>query len=850
MTNEQNNLEILNNHPLIFKAVKLESLISKKTLTAFFKISFAVSLIFLFLFFFYLLSKTSLNIPFLNYFLSYGNLILGIMIIFAGLNLFFCLIYFYFVSVKNSPSIFLAKTSEKENGKKKIYFLDFYGAKLMFYTKELLGNGYNLSKFYNLKPSNYLIQTLIKRLGIKKNDYTEFSNQRNGTENLRIKYEDLINNLVLEAEKNNRKIIGFREFTAVLYNMDKTFQDFLFKRTIRKEEFYGAILWAESSIKNSEKNEKWWEKSCLSRIPGVFKSLNFGFTPVLQKYSTEIYGSSKKFGSKLKFLSRKKEILEIEEILSKSSETNVLLVGEEGVGKKTILEGLSNIINEGFAVPSLENKRMISLSSEIIGANTKTKGNFEETLIKIMNDAVSAGDIILVIENFPEFLKSGAELGTDVLSIIEPYISSRYIQVIAISDTSSFYETLEKNGKINKLFQKIEINEPSREESIYILEDISEIFEKRMPVIITYKAVSSVFNLSDRFITSGAMPEKAINILDRAVTLAVSNGKKYLTEKDINELIQEITRIPTNAPTKEEAEKLLNLEEILKKKIVGQEEAIKTVSEGLRKIRSGLHFGEKRPAGSFLFLGPTGVGKTETAKALAYAYFGSEEVIIRFDMSEYEEEGITKLIGSLTINEPGALTVSLRQKPFSLFLFDEFEKSSKKVLNLFLQILEEGEFKDAKHKKVSARDAIIIATSNAGSNLIWELVKQGKDPENLKKEVIDYIRKQNILSPELLNRFDSIVIFHPLNKDQIKQISRILLEEFAKSLKEKDIYLKITDELVEKISIIGYDPVMGARPIRRAINDKVEQLIAKKILEGKLERGTAIEFTSEEINSF
>jgi len=250
----------------------------------------------------------------------------------------------------------------------------------------------------------------------------------------------------------------------------------------------------------------------------------------------------------------------------------------------------------------------------------------------------------------------------------------------------------------------------------------------------------------------------------------------------------------------------------------------------MRRLRAGLH-GGKRPIGSFLFLGPTGVGKTETAKALAETYFGSEKNMIRFDMSEFQgEEGARKLIGSFSTKDQGVLANALRQKPFAVLLFDEFEKSSKAVINLFLQILDEGFFSDAFGKKVSVRDAIIIATSNAGSNLIWDLLKSGKDPAILQTEVIDAIRKEGVFSPEILNRFDAIVVYHPLNQTQLKAVTELLLKKLAEQLKEQDIEFIITDDLIKRVAEIGYDPVMGARPMRRAIADRVEQFIARKIL--------------------
>ncbi|TSC72810.1 MAG: Clp protease ATP binding subunit, partial [Parcubacteria group bacterium Gr01-1014_70] len=362
-----------------------------------------------------------------------------------------------------------------------------------------------------------------------------------------------------------------------------------------------------------------------------------------------------------------------------------------------------------------------------------------------------------------------------------------------------------------------------------------------------YAALVEAARLAERYITDGAMPEKAIDTLERAVTEAKNAGEMFVTKHHVEQAVETRTHIPVMKASGKEAEKLLGMEDALHQRVIGQHAAITAVSNALRRARTGLHAG-KRPVGSFLFLGPTGVGKTETAKALAAIYFGSVDSMARFDMSEFQgPEGVNKLIGSFDSGEPGVLANALRSKPFSLLLFDEFEKSSRDVINLFLQILEEGFFADAKGKRVSVRDAIIITTSNAGSNLIWDMVRQGKDPSALQKEVVDAVRQQGIFTPEILNRFDAIVVFEPLDKEKLKSVATLLLQELQARLKEQEIELVISEELVAKVVEIGFDPVMGARPMRRAITDRVEQVIARKLLEGTLKRGGIIQFSIEEI---
>ena len=455
----------------------------------------------------------------------------------------------------------------------------------------------------------------------------------------------------------------------------------------------------------------------------------------------------------------------------------------------------------------------------------------------------------MVIERFPEFLESGLQLGVDIASLLEPYLEGSALQVAAMATPDLFHKVVEPNPTLTKLFDKLDVAEPVVSSAVYVLEEVALALERKAGVVITYQAVLAAADLAERYITMGAMPEKAIDLLDRAVVMAETTGKTFVTKTEVEKAVEDRTHIPVGKAAGEEAEKLLKLEDLLHARVIGQDTALNVVANALRRARSGLH-ADTRPIGSFLFLGPTGVGKTETAKALAEVYFGSEEAMTRFDMSEFQgPEGVNKLIGSFEAREPGVLANALRSRPFSLLLFDEFEKSSREVVNLFLQILEEGFFTDALGKRVSARDCMIIATSNAGSNLIWDLVKAGKDPSSLEKEVINAIRQQGVFSPEILNRFDAIVTFHPLDRERLKSIGRLLLEELRARLKKQDIELAITDELVEKVVEMGYDPVMGARPMRRAIGDKIEQIIAKKLLDGSLQRGGTLSFTPEEVKA-
>jgi ATP-dependent Clp protease ATP-binding subunit ClpC len=591
---------------------------------------------------------------------------------------------------------------------------------------------------------------------------------------------------------------------------------------------------------------RWWERAILGRMPTFGASLLFGYTYTLDRFARDVHA-----GNQGAIVPRGavhgRELAEIADILARNGQANAILVGDPGSGKMAILEQLTRLILEGSAPSALWQKRIIAIDAVAITAATKQKGDLEALLVKIMNEAATAGNVLLALERFPEFIESASQLGVNVITILEPYLEGAELQVVALSDNDQYHRVLETNPTITKLFEKVEVKEPEASEAVYVLEEIAYDLEKQYPVTITYPALVEASRLAERYIADGSMPEKAIDLLERATAEAAGNNERFVSREHLEHAVEERTHIPVQKASGEEAEKLLVLENELHRRIVGQNVAITAIANALRRARTGLHVG-KRPIGSFLFLGPTGVGKTETAKALADLYFGSEKSMYRFDMSEFQgAEGVNKLIGSYETREPGALANALRARPFSLLLFDEFEKSSHDVVNLFLQILEEGYFTDARGKRVSARDSIIITTSNAGSNLIWDMVQQGKDPARMQKEVLDAIRQQGIFAPEVLNRFDAIVVYEPLDKEKLHSVARLLLQELAARLKKQEIEIVITDALVNKVVEIGYDPVMGARPMRRAIADRIEQIIARKLLDGSLTRGDTLQFTPEEV---
>lgn len=615
----------------------------------------------------------------------------------------------------------------------------------------------------------------------------------------------------------------------------------------KKEDMTEALEWGREFYEEKEKKAKWWLRENLARIPGIAKDWCYGETFVLDRFSHEWTDDKL---PRLHFIGHSQQILAIEAILSKTSQANVLLVGEPGIGKRTTVWGFADLLKTGKIHPALEHKRLVELDANTLIASTKTKGELENLLLKIFHDAVSAGNIILLIDDFGKFVKSCQELGVSLSHLLGSFFNSKAIQLIALEDSEVFKRVIEPDSSLMQYFEVVRLEEPGEKELMQILKSTAIVLEKKQGVIFTYPAIKEVIRVSKRYLTEGALPERAIDILEEVSSRAATQRKtNFITVNDILSFVKEKIKMPVGDLGREEKEKLIDLEEILHRRVVNQEEAISSISSAVRRAR--MEIGEaKKPIASFLFLGPTGVGKTETAKALAELYFNSEEAMIRFDMTEYQEEsGLERLIGSFKTNEPGILATSLREKPYSLILLDEFEKSPRKVEDLFLQILDEGFFTDAFGKKVYSRSNIIIATSNAASSLIWDMVKHGINPALFKEKIIDFLQKEGFFRAELLNRFDAIIIFQPLNKENLKAIAKIMLEKLKKRLLEKDLELIINDDLMEKVAEIGYTPVFGARPMQRMIQDKIEKEIAEKMLSGKIKAGDKIEFTKEDLEN-
>ena len=597
-----------------------------------------------------------------------------------------------------------------------------------------------------------------------------------------------------------------------------------------------ASSWVERALDAENRRMRWWTRESLGAHQGIGKRWAYGRTFTLNQFAQE-WGGMQEADDMM--AARKKELELLEASLLKQSGANALLVGEPGSGKKTILAGLAARIGRGAVFPALENKRVILLSASAVTGSGKTKGETEALLLAILNEANRAGNIILAIDDFPEFVSSLSSLGISAGQVFAPFLTSSSLHLIALADTVPFRRVIAGDAGLLAFFETIHLGDLDRARINEILEDEAVALEAKHAgkIIITYPAVRAVADAALNILTEGALPKRALDILASATGNAVAVGDIFVAPAHISRIVEQKTNLPSGAIGTDERAMLVNLEVSLHKRVIGQDEAIRAIADTIRRARTAVR-NPSRPIGSFLFLGPTGVGKTESAKALAAVYFGSEDSMMRFDMTEYQtEDDIAKLLGSPDRNDPGILSTRIRRSPYGVVLLDEFEKSHQQVRNVFLQILDEGFFSDQLGTRVNMRNTIIIATSNAGALLIQDLVKQGKDPAESRETVIEHIQREAHMAPELLNRFDSLVIFRPLDDASCRAIAELLLKKLAKRLAEQNYMLEITPDLIVAVATGGFDPKFGARPMQRWIQDHVEKEVTDRILAGTISPG-------------
>lgn len=614
-------------------------------------------------------------------------------------------------------------------------------------------------------------------------------------------------------------------------------KEFATKHSLTKDTYSNTELWFDYIYENILIKKSWWILENLLSISPLARDWAVGYTPTLDKYCEELV-SAQYHSSERHIVGRKKEIEEIEQYLSKTNKANVLIVGDEGIGKHTIIDAFSAKIYKGKSNSILNYKRVLKLNLESV-LNESTDQKQREAIVEsLFKEAAIAGNIILVLSNFEKYISAGID-SVNLILPIQKYAQTPLIQFIGIT-TPYFYEKyIYHNDKLNILFPKISVAEISKNDAFKILMEIALIFEKRYKLTIPYETIEKIISKSEFYITNIPFPEKAISLLDRCAARAYQNKNEIVKPEIIDEEITEITQAPTTIDYSIK-QKLLNLEKNLSKHIIDQEDALKTLVDSIK--RAFLLLGKrKKPLASMLFLGPTGVGKTETAKALMKTFFENKDKLLRFDMSQYQTiENIDDLIGNPDTQNLGLLTKIIRENPYGVLLLDEVEKSNKELLNIFLTILDEGYFTDSLGEKVDCKNLIIIATSNAASDYIFENIESNK---TLTKEIlIDYLINKDHFSPEFLNRFDGIVYFKPLDKNSLYKIGQKMIAELIDSYKESQkIIINISQPTLENVIAKGYNKQFGARNMQRTVMNEIGSKIDTKIIEGSLKAGATIE---------
>lgn len=694
--------------------------------------------------------------------------------------------------------------------------------------------------------ANRIGQMMFLRLGIAVSDFERelLSIDGTGADELTVVVDDADK---LRIKQKAGKI-SIADILASLFDHDQFFKQAVLKRDLGKNDLENLATWYEEVVAYSERHKKFWSLENRLRKPPIGVSWVYGFSNLLNKFVIDLTAASYGNGLGGELIGRKAIVQQIEEILSRAGENNVLLVGEAGVGKKTIIAEFARLITVGKALPQLNYKRVLELNVSLLTSSSKEKSDIENTLIAILNESIQAGNVILVLHDLQNFTGNGEGLGKiDLSALLLPYLESNRLQVISTTDPISFHKLLESRADIMKVFERIEVSEPNTVETLLILESLLPAFEAQHGVFVLYSALKKIVDDADRFLKSAPFPEKALDLMSEVLAHAKSKQVKIITGQDVDNVITRKTNIPLGQIGTDERAKLINLDTEMHKDIVGQNEAVKVVVRTMQRLRAGL-VKRQKPAGVFLFVGPTGVGKTQTAKALARTYFGAESKMIRFDMSEYQDsESLDRFLGSLRINEPGQLVSAVRDNPFSLILLDEIEKAHRNILNIFLQVFDEGRVTDVFGRKVSFEENIFIATSNAAADFIRDLVKQGIDPSTQKEKVIDALIKGGYFSPEFLNRFDEVVIYHPLTEEQLAQIALMLVSALQSHMKEQGYVINIPQDVVGYIAKAGFDPQFGARPMQRVIQDKLESVIARKILEGLVQKGVEFSLSLEDL---
>lgn len=769
----------------------------------------------------------------------------GLSFVLIGLGILYAMVELYAIAILKQfePAVPLAAQLQGEQWTSTVNFGEYVSFEL---ANALLQTGsndvYDTNRLFTGLVQESSAQAILARAGLAtkvEGELTSAPAVLEATADL----NTLFAYAAVAAVEAKSPLIETSHFLAALAEHYQPFANMLFAHRVETDDLMRAIAWYQRNEQLREKH--WfWERGSVGSY-GIGRDWASGYTPTLSSYAIDV---AKYLGDPAmvsRTISRHEVVERIVAALSSERRANVLLVGAPGIGKKTMVNGLAAQIASGQVPRSLADKHVMQLDVNLLLAGSTGQGETESRLLKVLNDAQRAGNIVLFINNIHTLLM--AEEGTvgsiNAAAMLLPALQSGNLQIIATTTPQDFHSTVARQGAVAETFTRIDLEEPTPEETMNILETTALHLEYRLGVFITVPVIRTTVRNADRYLHQEPRPENAIGLLEAVATAAANRGEYMITTEAVDAVASQTANVPVGEVGATEKDKLLNLEDQLHARVVGQNEAVTAVAQALRRARSGLS-GTNRPIGSFLFLGPTGVGKTETARALAAAYFGSEDAMLRFDMSEYQSPAaLGQLIGSATEAQAGGsgqLTSRVKDKPFSLILLDELEKAHPDILNVFLQILDDGHVTDGLGQQIDFTNAIIIATSNAGSEFIRQQVTAGKTSAEFQAELLNQLQSQGTFRPEFVNRFDAVIAFHPLSTEQLVAIVEFQLADLNKRLAEEQVVVVLTDAAKQELAKRGYQPEFGARALKRVMQTAIENVVANGLLAGTITRGQTV----------
>jgi ATP-dependent Clp protease ATP-binding subunit ClpC len=635
------------------------------------------------------------------------------------------------------------------------------------------------------------------------------------------------------------------EHALAAFLLHPTLKNFLREHDLQEQDV-GFVTWWMAALRKQHMAERqWWQPERLLAFGGVGLSWTSGFTPLVDRFSRFPAGNLwDRFT-----VGREEYIEQLITTLARQRQSNVLMVGQPGTGRLGIVQAMARRVRTNRAHPHLDGQRVVYIHiGELLAQGSSTAGQ-TAAISQVLREMERAGNIIAVLDGLSSILGEGGEQRINLTEVLLPFFSSLAVRVVVLLNSEEYHLRLRDNEELAHFFEVIQVEGASEETTLQVLALATPYLEKTTGLYIPYATVRGLVEGTSGILPNIPLPERAFDMLEEAIVVAQKRHVAEVTLEMVNALISQKVGVPVGQLGQSERDYLLNLESTMHQRVVNQRRAVAAVARAMIRARTGVR-DTKRPVGAFLFLGPTGVGKTETAKALAAAYFGSDESMLRLDMSEFQSaDGLATLIGS-SEQPVGRLTSAIADRPFGVVLLDEFEKAHRDIQQLFLQVFDEGHLTGANGQKVSFEHAIIIATSNAGAEFIRESLNQGALPADFDRQLREHILQTNIFRPELLNRFDGVITFTPLSPEHIKEIAVLMLKKLNKRLDaQHGVTVSITDDLLAFLVEIGYSPDFGARPMNRALQDTVEYAVARLVLQGHTQPGQEVYLAPEQLRA-